>query len=39
MDSKNKHFRHILVIYFYKGKKVAEAHKEIRECDMSGRLS
>lgn len=31
MECKNKHFRHILLFYFHKGKKAAEAHKEICE--------
>ncbi|CAK9817932.1 Histone-lysine N-methyltransferase SETMAR [Anthophora plagiata] len=34
MESKNKHFRHILLFYFHKGKKAAEAHKEI--CEVYG---
>lgn len=29
MQPKNKHFRLILIFNFHKGKKVAEAHKEI----------
>ena len=31
MECKNKNFPHILLFYFRKGKKAAEAHKEIRE--------
>ena len=31
MKCKNKHFRHILLFYFRKGKKADEAHKEICE--------
>jgi len=31
MECKNEHFRHILLFYFRKEKKIAEAHKEIRE--------
>ncbi|KZC14201.1 Histone-lysine N-methyltransferase SETMAR [Dufourea novaeangliae] len=34
MECKNKHFRHILLFYFCKGKKAAEAHKEI--CEVYG---
>ncbi|CAK9802842.1 Histone-lysine N-methyltransferase SETMAR [Anthophora quadrimaculata] len=34
MESKNTHFRHILLFYFHKGKKAAEAHKEI--CEVYG---
>ena len=34
MKCKNKHFRHILLVYFRKGKKAAEAHKEI--CEVYG---
>ena len=34
MERKNKHFRHILLFYFRKGKKAAEAHKEI--CEVYG---
>ena len=34
MECKNKHFRHILLFYFRKGKKAAEAHKEI--CEVYG---
>ncbi|CAK9829602.1 Histone-lysine N-methyltransferase SETMAR [Anthophora retusa] len=34
MESKNIHFRHILLFYFHKGKKAAEAHKEI--CEVYG---
>ena len=31
IECKNKHFRHILLFYFRKGKKATEAHKEICE--------
>ena len=31
MECKNKRFRHILLFYFRKGTKAAEAHKEICE--------
>ena len=31
MECKNKYFRHIFLLYFRKGKKAAEAHKEIYE--------
>lgn len=31
MKCKNEHFRDILLFYFHKGKKAAEAHKEISE--------
>ena len=34
MECKKKHFRHILLLYFRKGKKAAEAHKEI--CEVYG---
>ncbi|CAK9818184.1 Histone-lysine N-methyltransferase SETMAR [Anthophora plagiata] len=34
MECKNEHFRHILLFYFRKGKKAAEAHKEI--CEIYG---
>ncbi|EFN80916.1 Histone-lysine N-methyltransferase SETMAR, partial [Harpegnathos saltator] len=34
MECKNDHFRHILLFYFRKGKKAAEAHKEI--CEVYG---
>ena len=34
MACKNKHFRHIVLFYFRKGKKAAEAHKKI--CDVHG---
>ena len=34
MECKNKHFRNILLFYFRKGKKAAEAHKEI--CEVYG---
>ena len=34
MEGKNKHFRHILLFYFRKGKKALEAHKEI--CEVYG---
>ena len=34
MECKNKHYRHILLYYFRKGKKAAEAHKEI--CEVYG---
>ncbi|KZC08453.1 Histone-lysine N-methyltransferase SETMAR [Dufourea novaeangliae] len=34
MECKNEHFRHILLFYFRKGKKAAEAHKEI--CEVYG---
>ena len=29
MERKNKHFQHILLFYFRKGEKVAEANEEI----------
>jgi len=34
MERRNEHFRHILLFYFRKGKKAAEAHKEI--CEVYG---
>ena len=34
MERKNKHFRHILLFYFRKSKKAAEAHKGI--CEVYG---
>ena len=34
MECKNNHFQHILLFYFRKGKKAAEAHKEI--CEVYG---
>ena len=34
MECENKHFRQILLFYFRKGKKAAEAHKEI--CEVYG---
>ena len=34
MECKNKHFRHNFLFYFRKGKKAAEAHKEI--CEVYG---
>lgn len=34
MECKNEHFRNILLFYFHKGNKVAEAHKEI--CEVYG---
>ena len=34
MECNNKHFRHILLFYFRKGKKATEGHKEI--CEVCG---
>ena len=34
MECKNLDFRHILLFYFRKGEKAAEAHKEI--CEVYG---
>jgi len=34
MECKNKHFRHISLFYFCKGKKAAATHKEI--CEVYG---
>lgn len=34
MECRNEHFRHILLFYFRKGKKAAEAHKDI--CEIYG---
>ena len=34
VECKYKHFRHILLFYFHKGKKAVEAHKDI--CEMYG---
>lgn len=31
MESKNEHFRHILLFYFRKGKNAAQAAKKLRD--------
>ena len=38
MECKNKHFRHILLSYFHKGKNVAQAAKKLRDVYVEGAL-